>query len=103
MVCFNTPMLPIFLDSQSNNIPAGLRNNTEPETFPLLYTHQNLIFPVRYIKIVPLSTFAPNFNFSIWHVCLKGIQDSPPMQRVMAEYQNVRSDTDCFDSIFILF
>ncbi|KAI8141192.1 Muskelin N-terminus-domain-containing protein [Fennellomyces sp. T-0311] len=69
---------------------TGLQNNTEPESFSLLYALRNLIFPVQYIKIVPLATFGPNFNYSIWFVGIKGHHDDKTMNQVMYDYQNYR-------------
>ncbi|KAI7860209.1 Muskelin N-terminus-domain-containing protein [Circinella umbellata] len=69
---------------------TGLQNNTETESFSLIYALRNLIFPVQYIKIVPLATFGPNFNYSIWFVGLKGHNDERTMKQVMYEYQNYR-------------
>ncbi|KAI9497069.1 Muskelin N-terminus-domain-containing protein [Zychaea mexicana] len=77
-------------DDMVELLHTGLQNNTEPESFSLLYALRNLIFPVQYIKIVPLATFGPNFNYSIWFVGLKGHSDERTMNQVMYEYQNYR-------------
>eukprot|EP00912_Choanoflagellata_sp_UC4_P001633 UC4_evm6s1043 len=52
---------------------GGLLNNTKAETFPLRHSSKNVIFPCRFIKIVPLLAHGPNFNYSIWHVRLLGV------------------------------
>jgi len=57
---------------------SGLRNDSIPETFDLKHTLgiEGNYFPIRYIKILPLQSWGPSFNFSIWHVRLIGIDDS---------------------------
>ncbi|KAI8876176.1 muskelin [Backusella circina FSU 941] len=68
----------------------GLKNNAEPESFPLKHQHRNLIFPVKYIKIVPLTAYVASFNYSIWFVEVKGISNDAIMQRVVSEYENYK-------------
>ncbi|CEP17136.1 hypothetical protein [Parasitella parasitica] len=68
----------------------GLKNDTEPETFVLKNQHGNMIFPVRYLKIVPLSAFGANFNYSIWYVGVRGTNQENIIQRVCAEYENFK-------------
>lgn len=57
---------------------SGLNNDSVPETFDLKHVlgNEGNYFPVRYIKILPLQSWGPSFNFSIWHVRLNGINDS---------------------------
>lgn len=31
--------------------------------------------PILYIKIIPLLSYGPSFNFSIWYIELQGIED----------------------------
>lgn len=88
-------------------IQSGLQNNPEAEIFPLVHSLRNVVssqcilhmdlglklcwqvFPIQYIKIVPLATYGPNFNYSIWHVDLRGHSDPKIMELVMNEYQSV--------------
>lgn len=44
---------------------------------------------MKYIKIVPLSAFGANFNYSIWYVEMRGIKQESVIQRVCSEYENV--------------
>ncbi|CAD1479858.1 unnamed protein product, partial [Heterotrigona itama] len=55
----------------------GLKNDSVSETFDLKHIVGNgeNYFPVKYIKIVPLQSWGPSFNFSIWHVRLTGTDD----------------------------
>ncbi|KAI8332241.1 muskelin-like protein [Chlamydoabsidia padenii] len=67
---------------------TGLKNDTEPETFDLRIHCQQLVFPIQYLKIVPLSTFGANFNYSIWFVQVDGIQDCTLLKKIVTQYQN---------------
>lgn len=65
---------------------SGLRNDNEPETFPLVYPNWNVVpsetgaipsdnlIPVQYVKIQPLAAWGNSFNYSIWYVELRGIE-----------------------------
>lgn len=85
---------------------SGLRNDSEPETFALRYAtgpadfgswnsdkyemDLPVPFPIRFIKIVPLMAWGANFNFSIWHVELRGYDDANLMEAVWNEFVNFR-------------
>ncbi|KAI8979000.1 Muskelin N-terminus-domain-containing protein [Pilobolus umbonatus] len=69
---------------------SGLRNDTEPESFTLKHSTATLALPVKYIKIVPLSAFGANFNYSIWYIEVKGIIDEIIMEKVCSEFDYVR-------------
>lgn len=58
-------------------LEAGLKNDAIPEIFELRHrTVSGELLPIRYIKIVPLLSWGPCFNFSIWYVELLGIDDT---------------------------
>ncbi|CAO3610091.1 unnamed protein product [Cunninghamella echinulata] len=67
-----------------------LRNDNNLEIFKLRYSHQDLVFPVQYIKIVPVSTFSSNFNYSIWYIEIHGINDPVIIENVIKEYENYK-------------
>jgi hypothetical protein len=71
-------------------LDSGLRNNAESETFKLKTITNGSLFPLQYIKIVPLMAWGndgnDNFHFSIWHVGLKGVTDASYMEGVMREF-----------------
>lgn len=69
---------------------GGLRNDTEPETFSLRWQAGDVILPVQYIKIVPLLAWGANFNFSVWHVKLKGVANRDIVNLVCWDYVNYR-------------
>ncbi|KAF9187936.1 Muskelin 1, intracellular mediator containing kelch motif [Haplosporangium sp. Z 767] len=69
---------------------TGLRNDHEPETFLLKHKTNAVVFPCQYIKIVPLMAWGANFNFSIWHVEVKGVPDPELVQETYFKYINFR-------------
>ena len=51
---------------------SGLKNDSAKETFRLRHTVVGHLFPCKYIKISPIQSWGPSFNFSIWYVALNG-------------------------------
>ena len=74
---------------------SGLRNDSEPETFALSFMANGLVstfnkhVPCQYIKIVPLLAWGANFNFSIWYIELRGINDHSVIQKSYKDFINV--------------
>ncbi|XP_034835411.1 LOW QUALITY PROTEIN: muskelin [Maniola hyperantus] len=67
----------IFGGTDENNLSllltAGLKMDHVAETFKLRHrTSDGLYLPVRYIKIVPLQSWGPAYNYTIWYVELQG-------------------------------
>ncbi|KAL1110452.1 hypothetical protein AAG570_007983, partial [Ranatra chinensis] len=60
-------------DSMIELLEGGLKNDSNPETFMLRYTVGGQPFASRYIKIVPIQSWGPSFNFTIWFVELMGL------------------------------
>lgn len=54
-----------------------MKNDSIAETFALSNFHNQLLAdsPILFMKIVPLLSFGPSFNFSIWYIELIGIED----------------------------
>ena len=61
-------------------IDSGLKNDPIPETFRLKNQVNGQYLPCKYIKIMPIQSWGPSFNFSIWYVALEG-DDSPEIVR----------------------
>jgi hypothetical protein len=78
--------------NMSELLHAGLRNDTENETFPLLHKANHLLFPCLYIKICPLLAWGANFNFSIWFVQLDGIADPALVQNALDNFTQFREN-----------
>ncbi|XP_045452332.1 muskelin [Melitaea cinxia] len=54
-------------------LTGGLKNDSLDEIFRLRHrTTEGLYLPVRYIKIVPLQSWGPAYNYTIWYVELQG-------------------------------
>ncbi|XP_052743580.1 muskelin [Bicyclus anynana] len=67
----------IFGGTDKNNLSllltAGLKMDYTAETFKLRHrTSDGLYLPVKYIKIVPLQSWGPAYNYTIWYVELQG-------------------------------
>ncbi|KAF9172613.1 Muskelin 1, intracellular mediator containing kelch motif [Mortierella sp. AD010] len=74
----------------AGELKNSLRNDNEPETFLLKHKTNSVVFPCQYIKIVPLMAWGANFNFSVWHVEVKGIPDAELVQETYFQYINFR-------------
>ncbi|XP_078047275.1 muskelin 1 [Augochlora pura] len=71
-------------------LEGGLKNDSMSEMFDVKHTLGNgdNYFPVKYIKILPLQSWGPSFNFSIWHVRLTGTDD-PKIVKPSIEWFNM--------------
>ncbi|KAI4496372.1 hypothetical protein M0804_000182 [Polistes exclamans] len=65
---------------------SGLNNDSTAQTLELKHVlgHEGNLFPCRYIKIIPVHSWGPNFNFSIWFVRLHGITDPKIVQTAIS-------------------
>jgi hypothetical protein len=66
-------------------ISSGLLNDSIPETFSLTHKKEGYEMPCRYLKIVPLLSWGPSFNFSIWFVELQG-EDDPNLVKESVQF-----------------
>ncbi|CAG0889290.1 unnamed protein product [Darwinula stevensoni] len=73
-------------------LEKGLRNDSSPESFRLKHVISGHVFPCRFIKIVPLQSWGPSFNYSIWYVELHGIDDWDVVKPSMNWYNTYRED-----------
>ncbi|XP_037825080.1 muskelin isoform X1 [Lucilia sericata] len=70
-------------------LEGGLRNDHIPETFSLRSEITSNL-PIMYLKIVPLLSWGPTFNYSIWFIELLG-QDDPMYTSVcLRDYNKLR-------------
>lgn len=74
-----------------------LRNDAIPETFQLRTMVGQRPFPVRFLKIAPLQTWGSSFNFCIWYVELRGIEEESALRPFINTLDTV-SSTRRFDS-----
>ncbi|KAG1683384.1 Muskelin [Nymphon striatum] len=68
----------------------GLKNDSVAETFILRHTIGNNMIPSRFIKIVPIQSWGPSFNFSIWHIELEGNNDWSVVRPYLNWYSSYR-------------
>ncbi|XP_055379380.1 muskelin isoform X2 [Condylostylus longicornis] len=71
-------------------LESGLKNDSTPESFSLRYTTEGENFPVLFLKIMPLLSWGPSFNFSIWYVEVHGQDDPIFMSSSLRDYNMVR-------------
>jgi len=77
-------------------LESGLRNDNTPESFNVKHKLKNHHFPSSYIKIQPLQSWGPSFNFSVWYVELSGddspskVQQSIKWQKEVRELETIR-------------
>lgn len=69
---------------------AGLRNDTESETFVVRHAVKDVVFHTRFVKIVPMAAWGSNFNFSIWYLRLAGIADDAFVERAKVGFASAK-------------
>ncbi|XP_073845147.1 muskelin 1 [Musca autumnalis] len=73
-------------------LEGGLRNDHIPETFNLRCVAKDATtsLPILYIKIVPLLSWGPTFNYSIWYIELMGQDDPMYTSGCLKDYNKLR-------------
>lgn len=70
---------------------SGLKNDSIPEVLKLRHLNDaGELLPVLYVKIVPLLSWGPSFNFSIWYVELLGKDDPMLVRSSLHSYNMVK-------------
>jgi len=59
-------------DSYLELLDTGLKNDNITESFSLRHHLNKQLYPINFLKIVPMQSWGPSFNFSIWFVALFG-------------------------------
>ena len=67
----------------------GLKNDSAKESFSLRHRVDGHPFPIRFLKVVPLQSHGPAFNFSIWYVELRGDCEPSTVAPCMNWYNTV--------------
>ncbi|KAK2553923.1 Muskelin [Acropora cervicornis] len=71
-------------------LQSGLCNDNVEETFNLKHELHGKMFPCSFIKIVPIMSHGPSFNFSIWFVELRGVDDPEIVDPSLAWFNTYR-------------
>ncbi|XP_067928019.1 muskelin-like isoform X2 [Watersipora subatra] len=71
-------------------LESGLQNDHVPETFEVKNKADSCYLPVNYVKIVPLQSWGTSFNFSIWYIQLKGIDNRDLLSSTVDMYKQHR-------------
>uniref|UniRef100_A0A671NHU4 Muskelin-like n=2 Tax=Sinocyclocheilus anshuiensis TaxID=1608454 RepID=A0A671NHU4_9TELE len=77
-------------ENMTELLSSGLKNDFNKETFTLKHKIDEQMFPCRFIKIVPLMSWGPSFNFSIWYIELHGKEDPDVVQPCLNWYSKYR-------------
>lgn len=56
-------------------------------------TFENEDFPVLYIQVIPLLSYGPSFNFSIWFIELLGLEDDLIVCNTLQHYYQQKEKT----------
>ncbi|GBP55433.1 Muskelin [Eumeta japonica] len=65
-------------------LTGGLKNDNSSETFHLRHrTAEGLYLPITYLKIIPLQSWGPAYNYTIWYVELHGKNNEELMQTTL--------------------
>ncbi|KAG8038628.1 hypothetical protein G9C98_007335 [Cotesia typhae] len=64
-------------ENMTELLKGSLKNDSVAETFEIKHKIglDQIYYPIKYIKIMPIQSWGPSFNFSIWYVRLTGIDD----------------------------
>ena len=68
-------------------LESGLKNDNNPENFNLKHQLKRQYFLCRFIKVVPIQSWGPSFNFSIWHIALWG-DDNPEVVKTALDWHD---------------
>lgn len=75
-------------------LSAGLKKDSAAETFRLRHkTVEGLYLPVTYLKIIPLQSWGPAYNYTIWYVELQGKNHEELINHAM-ETINLRKEEE---------
>ncbi|EED85132.1 predicted protein [Postia placenta Mad-698-R] len=79
-------------DNMIEAISGALKNDPEKETFSIRHRNSaGILFPTRYVKILPISAHDPHYHTSIWYVALSGVSDEAYMKIVCETHEEARS------------
>lgn len=68
---------------------SNLKNDNINETFTLKYSVGDVLIPIRYIKIVPILSWSPSFNFTIWYIEFSGDDDQVLVEDSIKRFNSV--------------
>ena len=77
-------------DNMIEILDAGLKNDTVSEHFSLRHKLNGHLYPVSLIKILPLRSHGPAFNYSIWFISVSGDDNVGLMKRLQDWHREFR-------------
>ncbi|KAF7991530.1 hypothetical protein HCN44_008901 [Aphidius gifuensis] len=81
-------------DQWTKLLESTLKNDYAGESFELKHTIgcDDIYFPIRYIKIVPLEAWGPNFDISNYFFCVNGIYNKLCVDKCIDKVKNYLKD-----------
>ncbi|KAJ1789918.1 hypothetical protein LPJ62_002187 [Coemansia sp. RSA 2167] len=79
-------------DNMVELLYSGLRNDSEAETISIRQRLNGHYIPCQFIKIQPLLAYDQKFNFSIWHVELRGTIDAQIVQSIIDRFNQYKDE-----------
>ncbi|KAJ2843582.1 hypothetical protein IWW36_005510, partial [Coemansia brasiliensis] len=73
-------------DNMIELLYSGLRNDSESEVISVKQKLSGYYIPCQFIKIQPLLAYDQKFNFSIWHVELRGTINQQIVQHICDDF-----------------
>ncbi|KAI0063548.1 hypothetical protein BV25DRAFT_1990545 [Artomyces pyxidatus] len=74
-------------DHMTEVLHSSLKDDSVPETFTLRHVNNaGVIFPSRFVKIIPISAHSHSFHISIWFVSLAGINEDRLVKEIARNY-----------------
>jgi len=73
-------------DNMLDLLDSGLRNDNVTEAFSVRHQLNQHLFPIRFLKVIPIQSWGPSFNFSIWFLSLLG-DDRPDLVEEAISWQ----------------
>ena len=77
-------------DNMIELLDAGLKNDTVSEHFSLRHKLNGHLYPVSLIKILPLKSHGPAFNYSIWFISVSGDDNVSLVKRLQHWHREFR-------------
>jgi len=77
-------------DNMIEILDAGLKNDTVAENFTLRHHLHKQMYPITYIKILPLKSHGPAFNYSVWFVSLVGDDTACLVKHLLSWHREYR-------------
>lgn len=79
-------------ENMTEVLHSALKNDAIPESFTVRHHVSNtgVVFPTRFVKIVPISAHGQSYHISVWFVAMTGIVEDSYVQQSQKAYEEYR-------------